>query len=121
MACAPKLLTPAWTKMFETENTDSCTPAGRPTCSTRFRYLGCRRMLSIRSLSGPSSWSSVRNTSAAEVKFARVVASATPATLILKTTTNSRFRMTFRMPAKIMYISGRFVSPMERRIAAPKL
>lgn len=49
------------------------------------------------------------------------VATATPATSILKPMTNTKFKMTFVIPAAIKNISGFFVSPFAYKIAAPKL
>ena len=56
-----------------------------------------------------------------ETSSAVNVASATPATSILNTITNIKFNITFTTPATIRNISGLFVSPMARNMAAPKL
>lgn len=55
------------------------------------------------------------------VRLETTVAIATPFTLILKTMTKSRFRSTFRTPAKASDCRETFVSPVLRKIAASKL
>lgn len=60
-------------------------------------------------------------TSPAEITCEMTVAMATPATPRWNTMTRNRFKMTFTTPAMVKKYSGRFVSPTERKIAAPKL
>ena len=50
-----------------------------------------------------------------------MVAVATPATSILKMIIKTRFKTTLTSPENANITRGRFVSPAERRIAAPKL
>ena len=60
-------------------------------------------------------------TSAAEIIWEMMVASATPATPMWKPMTNSRFSSTFTRPESVRKYSGRRVSPTARSTAAPKL
>ena len=59
--------------------------------------------------------------SVAETHWLSTVASATPATPMPSTHTNSRSPSTFITPAAIRKYSGRRVSPTARSTAAPKL
>ena len=49
------------------------------------------------------------------------VAMATPLTFILSTMTKNRLRITFRTPETVSAMSGTFVSPTLRKMAASKL
>lgn len=53
--------------------------------------------------------------------FEITVAVATPLTVILRTITKKRLRITLRTPDTASAISGTFVSPMLLKIAASKL
>lgn len=62
-----------------------------------------------------------RTISAADRYCDTVLAMATPATLSWHTITKNRFSITFTMPATIIMISGRRVSPAALSTALPKL
>lgn len=86
----------------------------RMMCGLMERRLRCRRV-------GPSISISERVTSTAETACEMIVASATPATLILNPMTNTRFSPALITPAMVRKYSGRLVSPTARSTAAQKL
>ena len=110
-----------WITTLDRLNTVLCRPAGRPIwmiCSMAFLWKPrCRRSRCM----APSSLTSSTVTIMADTVWLRMVASATPATLIWNTMTNSRFSTTLMTPATARQTSGRRVSPTARSREALKL
>ena len=117
----PRLFIADWMTIFDTAKTALWIPAGSPIFiiilklfrlnliffGSTFIYLSdfTRRIKSIIELTA----------------FEITVAVATPLTVILRTITKKRLRITLRTPDTASAISGTFVSPMLLKIAASKL
>ena len=118
---APKQLTADCIHTFATEKHIPCIPAGIPTCNTSFRYFLSNCMAFTERCIDPFSCIRKQHTKLPLTPLAITVAIPTPATPILKATTKSRFRPTFKIPDKISAYKGHLVSPLHRSTAAPKL
>ena len=117
VACTPNGVM----KMFESEKTMLCRPAGMPT-----RRILERSSFAIRSLLSSiliSLLSRMRNiqTITALSTLDITVAMATPSTSRPNAMTNTMFRTAFSAPEIVRQISGRRVSPTHLSTAAPKL
>ena len=117
----PNELTADWMTTLERLNTVLCRPAGRPMSKIWVRAPLWKPSLCRSRWRGPSSFRSRAVTMQAETVWLMMVASATPATLIWKPMTKTRFRMTLMTPAVARQNSGRLVSPTARSSAELKL
>ena len=117
----PRLFIADWTTMFESENTAPCMPAGTPILSMRQSiFQSMRRFLNSTWIKS-SLLKSLRRRTTELTTFASTVAIATPSTVLLRTMTKNRLSITFRTPESASAISGVFVSPALRNMAASKL
>ena len=121
MASAPWLFIADCSNTFDMENTIPCSPAGMPIISILLSSVQCNLASLMCILYGSFSFCSRSMISRALIAFAMPVAMATPSTPIFKTITKKRFSMALATPATTRMYKGRLVSPMLRRIAAPKL
>ena len=97
----PKLLTVDWISTLEMENTMPCRPAGRPTLAICQTLPMSSRSFFSSTLMAPSLRIRHSSTSAAEMTWEMIVASATPDTPMWNTITNSKFSSTFTTPAMV--------------------
>ena len=117
----PKELMEDWMTTLERLNTVLCSPAGRPMSKICFSVPAWKASRRRSSRSAPSSRTSIPVTSSADTVWLIMVASATPATLMEKPMTTTRFSTTLMTPAAARQYSGRLVSPTARSSALLKL
>ena len=117
----PKELMEDWMTTLERLNTVLCSPAGRPMSKICFSVPAWKASRRRSSRSVPFSRTSIPVTSSADTVWLMMVASATPATLMEKPMTKTRFSTTLMIPAAARQYSGRLVSPTARSSALLKL
>ena len=120
IAFEPKLLMEDWIQTLATEKTMPCSPAGTPIFKIRISSEVLISSFLKETRIGSSSCSKNQMTSSALTPFATTVAIPAPATSMWKPATSRKFKITFTTPETINARSGRFVSPILRRIDAPK-
>ena len=96
-------------------------PAGRPMRIVRESMSPSKRICLKRKRYSMLSAESDMTTITALMAWASMLAMATPAMPILNTSTNTRSSTTFERHATIRKYSGRFESPIARRMAEPTL
>lgn len=102
----PNVLMADCTKMLATQNTALCIAAGMPMRRMLLRYFHSIRHFRRDRRNSSGSRHSQNTTKNALTAVEISVASATPITLSLHTTTKNRFSNTFIMPDKIRAASG---------------
>ena len=120
-AVVPNELSVDWMHTLEKVKTVLCRPAGRPMAS--IRPSSARSIRSARQDRRISLFSrqSIHTTTTQLTTLDKTVAIATPSTSMPHTATRKMLSPAFRTPDTVRQMSGRFVSPTLRKIAAPKL